>query len=354
MVNRKLLAAAAIAAVASLALAGCASSTPGSDAEAGAGDTLYFAGWGGEYQEAIGEAIIAPFEEEYGVTVVQDSPVDYVKIQSMVEAGNVTWDVTDNDPFFVNPNCGTLFEEIDASVDLSGVREDIVAPCAVPIIQYAQVLMYNTDTYPDPAKAPKGWEDFFDTEKFPGTRAVGNYATYGAVEAALMADGVDKDELYPIDFDRAFGKLDTIKDSVSFWDTGAQQEQMLSAGEPDMMIAWSGRAATQVRNGAPYAPVFDEAVIAYNTLAVTNGTKNSDLAMKFIDFAMKVDQQSRLAELIAYSPGNQNATPELDEIGQQYNVIDPAIQDVAVYQNMTWWGDNLDEGVERWTTWAVG
>ena len=139
-----------------------------------------------------------------------------------------------------------------------------------------------------------------------------------------------------------------------FWDTGAQQEQLLVSGEPDMMIAWSGRAATQVREGATYAPVFNQSIIAYNTLAITKNTKNKELAEKFVAFALEAEQQSRLAELIAYSPANLNATPTLDEIGQQYNVIDQAIQDVSLYQDMNWWGDNLNAGVERWTNWAIG
>ncbi len=353
MKKTKLFALAAGTVAVAMTITGCTSDGGSSSSEGAASDTLYFAGWGGQYQEAIGEAIIKPFEEKYGVKVVQDSPVDYVKIEQMVAAGNITWDVTDNDPFFVNPNCGTLFEEIDQTA-IEGLPEDIIAPCAVPIIQYAQVLMYNTETYPDPATAPQSWADFFDTEKFPGTRAVGNYATYGAVEAALLADGVAEDELYPLDFDRAYAKLDTIKDSLVFWDTGAQQEQLLVSGEPDMMIAWSGRAATQVREGATYAPVFNQSIIAYNTLAITKNTKNKELAEKFVAFALEAEQQSRLAELIAYSPANLNATPTLDEIGQQYNVIDQAIQDVSLYQDMNWWGDNLNAGVERWTNWAIG
>ncbi len=42
------------------------------------------------------------------------------------------------------------------------------------------------------------------------------------MEIALMADGVPPDKLYPIDADRAFKKLDTIKKNTIFWETNSQ------------------------------------------------------------------------------------------------------------------------------------
>ncbi|ODV43375.1 hypothetical protein AWV79_17990 [Cupriavidus sp. UYMMa02A] len=42
------------------------------------------------------------------------------------------------------------------------------------------------------------------------------------LEFALLADGVPKDKLYPIDVQRALKSLDRIKKNVvKWWDTGA-------------------------------------------------------------------------------------------------------------------------------------
>lgn len=71
------------------------------------------------------------------------------------------------------------------------------------------------------------------------------------LEAALLADGVPMDELYPLDLDRAFAKLDTIKDDIVWWTKGAEPSQMLSTGEADYALAWSGRIATAKDEGSP-------------------------------------------------------------------------------------------------------
>ena len=55
---------------------------------------------------------------------------------------------------------------------------------------------------------PVTWADFFDTKKFPGKRAwPAEYFTGGTMEAALLADGVAPDEIYPIDYERATAKI---------------------------------------------------------------------------------------------------------------------------------------------------
>lgn len=85
--------------------------------------------------------------------------------------------------------------------------------------------MYNTKKYPNP---PQNWHDFFDTTKFPGKRALRNAAEGGGYEAALLADGVPREKLYPLDYDRATKKLNTIRKNLVFWDTGAQSQQKWS------------------------------------------------------------------------------------------------------------------------------
>ena len=44
-------------------------------------------------------------------------------------------------------------------------------------------------------------------------------------EFALMADGVKPDELYPLDLARATKKLETIKDDIVFWTSGAESQE---------------------------------------------------------------------------------------------------------------------------------
>ena len=51
------------------------------------------------------------------------------------------------------------------------------------------------------------------------------------IEAAFLADGVAPDKLYPLDLDRAFKKLDSIKADIIWWSAGAQSQQLLASAE---------------------------------------------------------------------------------------------------------------------------
>src|SRR4030095_15217409 len=100
-----------------------------------------------------------------------------------------------------------------------------IGECAVPNMKSALLLAYNTETYPD--NPPSSWADFFDTEKSPGTRGGQNDVNQGALEAALLADGVAPEDLYPLDYDRAFAKLDTLGDDLTFMANGGDQAQTM-------------------------------------------------------------------------------------------------------------------------------
>ena len=68
--------------------------------------------------------------------------------------------------------------------------------------------------------------DFFDLRTFPGRRGMRRVPQVN-LEFALIADGVPLDQVYavldtPEGLNRAFRKLDTIKDQVIWWEAGAQ------------------------------------------------------------------------------------------------------------------------------------
>src|SRR5699024_4552025 len=85
-----------------LILVACGGSTEGSDGESENDDkeTLVIADWGTNLTKVRKETIIEPFEEEYDINVVIETPVNYGKLKAMVESGNVTWDVVNVDTFW--------------------------------------------------------------------------------------------------------------------------------------------------------------------------------------------------------------------------------------------------------------
>ena len=83
------------------------------------------------------------------------------------------------------------------------------------------------------------------------------------LEMALMGDGVPAEDVYdlmntPAGIDRAFAKLDTIKDHVVWWEAGAQPPQLLADGEVTMTIVWNGEIFNAIASeGQPFGLVWD-------------------------------------------------------------------------------------------------
>ena len=106
-------------------------------------------------------------------------------------AQSVPWDIIDTGSGGGARGCaeGILVPLDYNMIDTSDFVPDTHLSCCVGTIVFATVMAWNTDTYGD--SGPQSWADFWDVEKFPGTRAVRG-KMHGMLEPALMADGVPR------------------------------------------------------------------------------------------------------------------------------------------------------------------
>jgi len=229
------------------------SAAPSAEGSAGAADictappkhdgtTLTFASFGGVYQEAQREGWLKPYTALTGVQFQESEESSNATIKAQVESNNVEWDVVDVGNDFGLDGNADLLEPLDYSL----IKQDEILPgfattYRVGDITYGVVLAYNTDK--TAGKVPEGWADFFDTAKIPGKRGLWKYSTGGVLEFALMADGVKPADLYTpkLDVDRAIKKLDTIKDDIVWWGSGAESQELIGSGEVAMSMIWNGR-----------------------------------------------------------------------------------------------------------------
>ncbi|MGH3313412.1 MAG: ABC transporter substrate-binding protein [Streptomyces sp.] len=317
------------------------------------GVDLTFTSYGGFYQDGQEKAAIDSFSKASGAKVLQDGPTDYAKLQAQVKSRNVTWDVVDTDGIWSGAHCGDLLQPLDYKViDKSKVPEGMATKCSVPAMEYGVVLVYDKKKYG--AKPPQGWQDFFDTKKFPGKRAIPGIpgdASPGPMEAALTADGVAADELYPLDEDRALKKLSSVRSDTVFWKTGAEAQQLLESGEVDMAMMWTGRAYAAVKNGAPYAAQWNQWLPVMDTLSVPKGAKNPKASMALINHYLGAKQQEKLTELTSYSPVNTDADPKLDKLGASYLTTRPGLKKKALPVDPAWWSKHQKAMTEKWAAW---
>src|SRR5262245_15447153 len=202
---------------------------------------LVFNASGGSQIASLRENYINDFEKETGIKVIDTSPVDFGKLRAMVESGNVTWTITEiggQDGYRVTEM--GLAEPIDAKiVDRSKFQPQAQMSHVFSPSCYSTVIAYRPDAFPK--GAPQSWADFWDVTSFPGPRSLRNHPVDN-LEAALMADGVAADKLYPIDVDRAFKKLDAIHKHINVWWTSGQQPaHLLVDKEVELATGENGR-----------------------------------------------------------------------------------------------------------------
>lgn len=325
------------------ALAGAIASSPSAFAA-----DMVFTSWGGTTQDAQKAAWADKFAAASGTNVLMDGPTDYGKIKAMVEANGVNWDVVDVEgDYAVQAGNNGLLEKLDFTViDKTKLDPRFVTDYSVGSFYYSFVIGCNQDAVP---ACPKTWADLFDTTKFPGKRTFYKWSAPGVIEAALLADGVTPDKLYPLDLDRAFKKLDTIKADIVWWTGGAQSQQLLASAEAPFGSFWNGRLTALEQTGVKVTTSWDQNITAADALVVPKGAKNKDAAMKFIALATGAEGQKEFAVATGYAPTNLGSAALMDEAVRK--TLPDAQSANQVNADMSYWAQNRDAIGERWYAW---
>ena len=183
---------------------------------------------------------------------------------------------------------------------------------------------------------------------------------------ALAADGVASADIYDVlatdeGVDRAFAKLDTIKDMVVWWEAGAQPPQLLADGEVAMTTAYNGRIFNAVAGeGKSFEIVWDAQVLDVDMWAIIKGAPNAELAMDFLKFSTATEQLAAQASYIAYGPARKSSAPYVTtyhsnadlEMGPQMPTAAANLV-TAIPNDFEFWADNADELNERFNAWLI-
>ncbi len=321
-------------------------------------DSLSVMSFGGAYQEAQRKAIFESYTTSTGIKVdEQEYGGEIAKIKAMIESGNTTIDVVDVDAPTLLQGCDEgIFEPIDwTSI---GAPEDWIdgttSDCGVGTIVYATVLAYDGAKVAD---GPKTIKDLFDTQKYPGKRGLWkNPATN--LEFALLADGVPAGQVYkalltPEGLDRAFAKLDTIRDSIVWWEAGAQAPQLLASGEVVMTTAWNGRIYNANREGKDFRIVWNNQILDSNFWAIPKGAKDLAASVAFIKYAVEPKVLAGITKYIPYGPVRKSSAEFVAPADAKNLPTSPQNLTVSITLDNAFWADNGDEIRKRFTTWLA-
>jgi putative spermidine/putrescine transport system substrate-binding protein len=313
------------------------------------GVTLSFTSFGGVYQEAQRKAWLTPYTELTGVQFTEDENSSNATIKTQVESGQVTWDVVDVGNDFGLDVHKDLLEPLDFSlIPKDELNADLgITDYRIPDITYGVVLAYNTEA--TKGAVPEGWADYFDTTKIPGKRGAWDYSEGGMFEFALMADGVKPDELYPLDLARATKKLETIKDDIVFWTSGAESQELVGSGEVAMTMIWNGRGwSAKNIDQKPVEIQWNQQIVTADYLVIPKGSPNKDAAMTFIAWTACKDINAGPSQYIPYGPTNVNSTAN-EAMVKDLSVTNA--DENSAYFDDTYLAENFDEIDAAWQAW---
>ncbi len=259
----------------------------GGQARAQAGRPLNFLTWGGGFGRAVRGSFSDPYTAATGVEVRDITPFNYGRFVTAMQNRNpenfdLAWFSDEVEP--AQAGAQGLLEKLDFALlpnvanALPSARTDFGVSPYITVYQ----IGHRTDLWPT---APTSWADFWDVAKFPGPRSLGSWVG-GVLEAALMADGVAPADLYPLDEERAYRKLNEIRPHVRvFHNTSAAQpvRQMLYQNEVAMVLTWSTDFIAANRAGRPVNVVWNQGFYFSPLVGIAKGSANTRAAHDYLN-----------------------------------------------------------------------
>ena len=270
--------------------------------------------YGGEYLDLVMEAVIRPFEAQFGVEVVYDAvgsaSEDYARIRAT--RGNPGFDVVVMTAPEALQGCreGFLVEMTESNVpNLAhlnpAVRESAGACGAVHELQYMS-LLYNTNHV---SPAPTSWHDLWD-ERWNGHVLIPDITSIMAVyliQMVAISNGGSLDDLGP-----GFSALSILAPrTVAIESSSSVMAQYIERDEAWILPYWSGRAQFYKDEGGrvDFVIPVEGPIPLLATISVPVGARNMDLALQFVNFWLEKQQQEAWA--LAYNVGSARSDLEL-------------------------------------------
>ncbi len=317
------------------------------------GKTLYINTWGGSWGKAEAKAYYLPFEKASGITVKTVTPFSLAKLKAQVRTGNYQFSVAGmGRASSIGALKENLLEHIHYDViDLTQLAPDSVGYNGISRHSLSTNLVYNKKKFPN--GGPQSWADFWNVEKFPGIR--GGYKDGARMLAfALLADGVHKDKLYPLDVERGFRSLDRIKPHIKiWWRRGSQSVQLVRDGEVDMMPMWNTRAGVAQEQGVPIEVVWNQGHIRRSNWIVPRAAPNAREGWQFAKFCLQPEPMGNFCRMMNTGPWNPKA---YEYIPEKKARMMPTWKDnfpLCYQPDPLWVGINLSRLTKRFNQWLA-
>jgi putative spermidine/putrescine transport system substrate-binding protein len=320
--------------------------------------------WGGAYQAAQQKILFDGFASRTGITTEPVTLTGLGTIRDSLKGPGRKLAIADLPADEAEKACaeGLAAAPVDAGLPaqpLEAPDPDLLIPpsgCGVPATLMAELVLYDKAALA--SKAPSRAADLFDLTNFPGKRAMKRDAE-GTLEWALLADGVAPNLIYatlatPAGADRAFAKLDEIRDFVLWWDHGDVPIKALARKDVVMAAAYSARAyQTIIGDQQGFGIVWSGALVTSNRWLLLKGAEQNEAAREFIKFATDRERLAELARILPYGPARKSALSDLPPETLAYLPSTPEHLAEAIMIDTAFWQKNGEPLRQRFAAWLA-
>jgi putative spermidine/putrescine transport system substrate-binding protein len=314
---------------------------------------VVYADFGGTTREARTKAFFDPFTKATGIQVVNTLTAD--SIQAQMDSGKAgpydaipasqyeLYAAMPSDSATKLASDVTLDDELESQAQSYGWGTFITA--------YAQGYLAKTF----PGGGPTTWADFWDVKKFPGKRAwPGTAYSYDCtIEAALLADGVSPDKLYPLDFARGFAKLNELRPHMVFFTEFPQVQQFLISGTASIGFAPHGLFVGLDIRGIDTTVVMNQALQVPNLSFTSPHSPHKDAAFALAEWMTDGTRQAAFAALTGYGPGNKAALSHFPAKVLKMIPNSSENEKITIRLNNTVLNDQYNDYLSGYTKWLA-
>jgi mannopine transport system substrate-binding protein len=322
---------------------------------------LVIAGGTGAYVEQVKKHFYDPFTAATGIKVINAGGSygeKLAKLKAMTSVGRVEWDLITLSIDALTPENGAMLRDLGTCAELPTVTANgIAGACLKHAVIFdigGGALAYNRDAFP--GAQPASWADFWDVKRFPGPRALPNIGNpWWAMIAALQADGVPADKLFPLDVERALKKLDQVKPHVAvWWRSGDQSQQIFRSKEVVMALMFSGRAQRLQGEGLPVAIAWNGALLDAGVWAVTKAAPRPHAAMALLEFIYtRPEAHAQFAVESFGSTAHKDGLDKMPEAARATQIVAPDNWKSVVRVDPAWLAGNQAAMLKRWAEWIA-
>jgi putative spermidine/putrescine transport system substrate-binding protein len=349
--RRKLLAGAGLATLSFPLLVGC---RPKEKTEESHRNSLQINSFGGSFQKAIEDTVVAPFEKDSDLRVDVATAISSDALARLKASpkDSPAYDVAYMDLAVIyQAIAADLVQKFDAN-KLSSLRD--IYPLAVDeegfwIAELVSMtgIAYNTEKVGTP---PKSWNDLW-AEDLKGKIAIsdiGGTAGYQfLVQSAKMNGGSEKD------IDPGFTAVKKLAENVvSYYKTPDEMSKLLSSGEAHMGPWYADRASALKKSGAPVDFVVPEegAIAVLSAMCIPAGTKMLEEAHEYIDHQLASQTNAEFVKEIAEGPTNKTVKLKDSYVAENYIPYGEKSISSLIELDSKAIAQNLSEWVDRWNS----